>query len=49
MIGFEQTLYTVTEGVDPVVELCARVLSGVLNRDAIVEFTTIDGTATSTR
>ena len=49
MIGFEQTLYTATEGVDPVVELCATVLMGILSRDAVVEFTIVDGTATSTR
>ena len=49
MIGFEQTLYAATEGVDPFVELCASVLMGILSRDAVVEFTTTDGTATSTR
>ena len=47
-IGFEQTLHTVTEGVDPFVELCAIVLGNVqLERDALVSFATRDNTATS--
>ena len=47
-IGFGRTVYTTTEGTDPSVELCANVTSGSLGRDAIVLFSTSDGTATST-
>ena len=47
-IGFEQTLYTATEGVDPVVELCAIVFGGTeLEREVVVSFATRDGSATS--
>ena len=46
-IGFEQTLYNVTEGADPFVELCAVLTEGTLERDAIVTFFTSDGSATS--
>ena len=48
MIGFEQTVYTATEGVDSAVELCAIVVgSTVLERAVIVSFATRDGSATS--
>ena len=47
-IGFEMTLYRVTEGVDANVELCAVLTSGTLEREAVVMFSTSDGTATST-
>ena len=48
-IGFEQTLYIVTEGVDASVEMCAIVMSGSLGREAIVTFLTTPGSATSQR
>ena len=47
-IGFEQTLYVTTEGVNPSVELCAIITAGTLEREAVVRFSTMDGTATST-
>ena len=47
MIGFERTMYNVTEGVDANVELCAVLTSGILEREAVVRFSTSDGTATS--
>ena len=48
MIGFEQTVYTATEGVDPAVELCVIVVgSTILERTARVSFATRDGSATS--
>ena len=48
MIGFEQTVYTATEGVDTAVELCAIVVgSTILERAVIVSFATRDGSATS--
>ena len=48
MIGFEQTVYTATEGVGPAVELCAIVIgSTILERTARVSFATRDGSATS--
>ena len=46
-IGFEQTVYSATEGVDASVELCAVLLDGTLEREAVVTFFTSDGTATS--
>ena len=42
-IGFEQTTFNVTEG--GVVEVCAAVLSGGLERNAIVTISSSDGTA----
>ena len=45
VIGFEMMSYTVTEGTDPSVELCAVVVSGTLERDAIVVFSTGNATA----
>ena len=47
-IGFERTIYSVTEGVDANVELCAVLTMGLLERGAVVMFSTSDGTATST-
>ena len=46
-IGFEQTVYNVTEGVDASVEICAVLTTGTLEREAVVTFSTSDGTATS--
>ena len=46
-IGFEMTVYIATEGVDASVELCAVLTSGTLEREAVVTFSTSDGTATS--
>ena len=46
-IGFEEPQYSATEGTDPSVEVCALVLDGMLERDAIITFFTRDGTATS--
>ena len=46
-IGFEQPQYSVTEGSDASVEVCAVVLDGTLEREVIVTFFTTDGTATS--
>ena len=40
-------MYNVTEGVDASVELCAVLTSGTLEREAVVVFSTTDGTATS--
>ena len=40
-------MYNVTEGVDASVELCAVLTSGILEREAVVVFSTTDGTATS--
>ena len=40
------TVYSATEGVDGV-ELCAVFLAGTLEREAVVTFSTSDGTATS--
>ena len=48
IIGFERTVYNVTEGVDASVELCAMLITGTLEREAVVMFLTSDGTATST-
>ena len=47
-IGFEQLQYSATEGIDASVEVCASVLDGMLEREAIVTFFTTDGNATST-
>ena len=46
-IGFERTVCNVTEGVDAIVELCAVLTSGILEREAVIRFSTSDGTATS--
>ena len=47
-ITFEQTVYSVTEGVGANVELCAILTSGALDRgEAVVTLSTSDGTATS--
>ena len=40
-------MYNATEGADPFVELCAVLTKGVLEKDAIVTFSTSDGPATS--
>ena len=47
MIGFEQTVYSATEGVDASVEICAVLTQGILERETIVMFSTSDGTATA--
>ena len=47
VIGFEQTEYTVTEGTDASLEICAIVMSGTLDRNAIVMFSTRNGAATT--
>lgn len=46
-IGFERILYNATEGEDPSVELCAVLMTGTLEREAVVTFSTRDGSATS--
>ena len=46
-IGFEFPSYTATEGLDASVELCAVIMMGTLEREAVVDFETIDDTATS--
>ena len=46
-IGFEQTFYTATEGTDPFVEVCAIVRMGILEREAVVTLSTVDGAAVS--
>ena len=46
-IGFEQTVYSATEGVDASVEICAVLTQGTLERETIVMFSTSDGTATA--
>lgn len=43
VIGFEQTEYETEEGM--VVEVCAELLSGTLERDALVVASSSDGTA----
>ena len=45
VIGLEETSFTVTEGEDPVVEVCAVVLEGELRRDVVVSLSTSDNTA----
>ena len=47
IIGFEQTVYSATEGVDASVEICAVLFAGTLEREAVVTFSTSDGTATA--
>ena len=42
-IGFERTMFTVVEG--GVVEVCAAILSGGLERNAIVSISSSDDTA----
>ena len=42
-------MYNAVEGVDVSVELCAVLRMGTLEREAVVDFQTIDDTATSTR
>ena len=46
LIGFEMASFTTTEGTDPSVEICAVVVNGTLERDAIVIFSTTNDTAT---
>ena len=46
-IGFEQTFYNATEGTDASVEVCAIVIMGVLEKEAVVSFSTMDGSAVS--
>ena len=46
-IGFEQTAYTVEEGL--VVEVCVLVTSGTLQRDATVVLSSIDDEAVGKR
>ena len=46
-IGFEMIVYSATEGVDASVELCAVLVAGTLEREAVVMFSTSDGSATS--
>ena len=46
-IGFEQSQYTATERNNVSVEVCASVLDGTLQREAVVTLLTTDGTATS--
>ena len=45
-IGFEQNVTTVQE-TDASVELCAVLLEGTLEREAVVTFSTSDGTSTA--
>ena len=40
-------MYNATEGADPFVELCAVLTKGDLEKEAIVTFSTSDGSATS--
>ena len=44
-IGFEETEYTVTEGVNRTVQICAVLISGTLERGTTVTFSTSDGSA----
>ena len=46
-IGFEQTMYTVEEGL--VVEVCVLVTDGTLERDAIVTLSSVDDEAVGKR
>ena len=47
MIGLTETVFVVTEGDGVVVEVCARVFDGELERDAVVSLQTRDGSAVS--
>ena len=42
-IGFEQTMYPTDEGT--VIEVCARIQSGSIERDVQVQVSSADGTA----
>ena len=44
-IGFSREQYSVTEGVDGTVEICAELLSGQLGTEITVPFSTVEGTA----
>ena len=46
-IGLQQTTYTISED-DGTVTICAHVATGELEREVVVNLTTIDNTATST-
>ena len=46
-VGFEQTVYSATEGVDASVEICAVLTQGTLEREAVVIFSTNDSKATA--
>ena len=47
VIGLTETVFVVTEGDGVVVEVCARVFDGELERDAVVTLQTRDGSAVS--
>lgn len=47
MIGLTETVFEVTEGDGVLVEVCARVFQGDLERDAVVTLRSIDGSAVS--
>ena len=47
MIGLTETVFVVTEGDGVLVEVCARVFNGQLERDAVVTLQTVDGSAVS--
>ena len=46
-IGLQQTTYTISED-DGTLTICAQITTGELERQVVVNFTTIDNTATST-
>ena len=47
-IGLSQTVYTVIEGT-PLIEVCAEVMSGIVERSTIVSLATVDSTAEGIR
>ena len=47
VVGLTNTTFLVTEGPGALVEVCARVFEGMLERNAIVTLQTMDGTALS--
>lgn len=47
VIGFKNTTFIVTEGVEAFVEVCVRVFEGLLEKDVNVTLLTVEGTAVS--
>ena len=45
IIGFEQRLYIATEGPEPSIEVCVQLISGQLEREAVVTLVTSDESA----
>ena len=45
VVGLTNTTFLITEGPGALIEVCARVFEGMLERNAIVTLQTMDGTA----